>query len=217
MWSKYIYIGLHVKYPLLLSYFNATWIFSTGFFFLPKNTQISNFMQIGLLGNESFDAHRQKDRRDEAISRLSQLCLVKDKCTLVQALRLCTSRSAHRGSRGIALLFLDHGTRRGWGISVTPRPLFTPAKDPVANIQEAGWAPGPVWTGAENLAPTGIRSPNRPTRSQSLLSYLVLAIVLKRKHHSVKYKWLEPVLTAVTFSLGMDRLNACVPVQVGVR
>ena len=27
--------------------------------------------------------------------------------------RLCTGRTAHRGSRGIALLFLDHGTRRG--------------------------------------------------------------------------------------------------------
>jgi len=38
---------------------------------------------------------------------------VKVKCTLVQALRLCTGRSAHRGNRGIALLFLDHGTRRG--------------------------------------------------------------------------------------------------------
>ena len=29
---------------------------------------------------------------------------VKVKCTLVQALRLCTGRTAHRGSRGIALL-----------------------------------------------------------------------------------------------------------------
>ena len=38
---------------------------------------------------------------------------VKVKCTLVQALRLCTGGTAHRGSRGIALLFLDHGTRRG--------------------------------------------------------------------------------------------------------
>ena len=35
------------------------------------------------------------------------------KCTLVQALRLCTGRTAHRGSRGIALLFHDHGTRKG--------------------------------------------------------------------------------------------------------
>jgi hypothetical protein len=34
------------------------------------------------------------------------------KCTLVQALRLCTGRTAHRGSRYIALLFLDHGTGR---------------------------------------------------------------------------------------------------------
>ena len=26
----------------------------------------------------------------------------------------CTGRTAHRGSRGIALLFLGHGTRMGW-------------------------------------------------------------------------------------------------------
>ena len=38
---------------------------------------------------------------------------VKVKCTLVQAQRLCTGRTARRGSRGIALLFHDHGTRRG--------------------------------------------------------------------------------------------------------
>jgi hypothetical protein len=31
--------------------------------------------------------------------------------TFVQALRLCTGHTAHRRSRGIALLF--HGTRRG--------------------------------------------------------------------------------------------------------
>ena len=82
----------------------------------------------------------------------------KVKCTLVQALRLCTGRTAHRESSGIALLFHDHGTRRGWGVSLTLLPLFTPRKDPVPILQEARWAPGPVWTGAENLAPTGIRS-----------------------------------------------------------
>ena len=56
-----------------------------------------------------------------------------------------------------------------------PAALFTPRKDPVPIVQEAGWAPGPVWTGAENLVPTGIRSPDRPARSQSLyrLSYPV--------------------------------------------
>ena len=97
----------------------------------------------------------------------------KVKCTLVQALRLCTGCTVHRGSRSIALLFHDHGTRRGWGVSVTPRPLFTPGRDPVSIVLETGWAPGPVWTGAENLTPTGIRSLDRPARSQSLyrLSY----------------------------------------------
>jgi len=34
----------------------------------------------------------------------------------------------------------------------------TNGKDPVPIVQEAGWAPGLVWIGAENLAPTGIRS-----------------------------------------------------------
>jgi hypothetical protein len=32
---------------------------------------------------------------------------------------------------------------------------FTLGKDPLPITQEAGWASGPVWTGAENLAPPG--------------------------------------------------------------
>ena len=50
---------------------------------------------------------------------------------------------------------------------------FTPGKDPVPIAQEAGWAAGQVWTGAENLACTGIRSLDSPARSESLyrLSY----------------------------------------------
>ena len=56
----------------------------------------------------------------------------------------------------------------GGEVSVTPWPLFTPGKDLVPIVQEAGWGPMPVWTGAENLAPTGIRSPDHPARSQSL-------------------------------------------------
>jgi hypothetical protein len=54
-----------------------------------------------------------------------------------------------------------------------PRPLSIPGKDPVHIVQETGRASGPVWTGAENLAPTGVRSPDRLARIQSLyrLSY----------------------------------------------
>jgi len=90
------------------------------------------------------------------IDHLQIWYIKKVKCTLVQALRLCTGRTAHRGSRGIALLFNDYGTRRWWGVGVTPPPLSTPGKDPVPIIREAGWAPGPVWTGAENLTPIRI-------------------------------------------------------------
>jgi hypothetical protein len=49
-----------------------------------------------------------------------------------------------------------------------PRLHLAPEKNSVAIVQEAGWASGPVWTGAENLAPTGIRSPDCPARRQSL-------------------------------------------------
>jgi hypothetical protein len=48
------------------------------------------------------------------------------------------------------------------------QPLFTPRNDLVPIVQEAGWAPGLVWTGAENLAPARIRFPDCPARSQSL-------------------------------------------------
>ena len=79
---------------------------------------------------------------------------------------------AQRVGRGIALLFRDRGTRRGWVVSSTPRPHFTPEKDPVPILQEAGRAPGQVWTGGKSR-PHRDSIPDRPARSQSLyrLSY----------------------------------------------
>jgi len=50
------------------------------------------------------------------------------KCTLVQALRLCTGRTARRRSRGIALLFLDHSSRRGEGSASRNGRSLTPGK-----------------------------------------------------------------------------------------
>jgi hypothetical protein len=110
--------------------------------------------------------------------------MVKVKCPLVQTPRLCTGRTAYRGSVGIALPFHDLGTRRGWGVSLTPRPLFTPRKDPVPIVQEAGWAPGPVWTGAENLDLTRIRYPDHLAHRQSLyqLHYPAHASSLDREY-----------------------------------
>jgi len=74
---------------------------------------------------------------------------------------------AQRVVRDIALLFHERGTRRGWVVSSTPRPHFTPGKVPVPVLQEAGWDPGPVWTGVKSR-PHRDSNPNRPARSQSL-------------------------------------------------
>ena len=74
---------------------------------------------------------------------------------------------AQRVGRGIALLFHDRGTRRGWVVSSTPRPHFTPGKDPVPILQEAGWAAGPVWAGGKSR-PHRDSIPDRPVRSHSL-------------------------------------------------
>jgi len=43
----------------------------------------------------------------------------------------------------------------------------TSGKDPVPIVQEAGWAPGPVWKG-EKPRPHRDSIPDRPVRSQSL-------------------------------------------------
>jgi len=55
-----------IKYPLFLSDFNETWIFSTDF---SKKFQISNFMKILPVGAELFHADRRADRYDDTNSR----------------------------------------------------------------------------------------------------------------------------------------------------
>jgi len=86
--------------------------------------------------------------------------------------RSLQARCGPEGGRGITLLFCDRGTR-GWGVfSSTPRPHFTPGKDPVLILQEAGWAPGPVWTGGKSRRHRD-PIPDCPACNQSLylLSY----------------------------------------------
>ena len=43
-----------------------------------------------------------------------------------------------------------------------------PGEDPVHIVQEARWAPVPIWTIAENLASNLSQPPDRPGRSDSL-------------------------------------------------
>jgi len=100
---------------------------------------------------EQHNRHKQNISKWFQWSILSTGWIVKVKATKVQ-----------RWSRGIALLF-NFGARWGWVVNATPRPLY-PREDPVPIIQEAGWASVPVWTGAENVTPTGIRSSDHPVR-----------------------------------------------------
>jgi hypothetical protein len=52
-------------------------------------------------------------------------------------------------SRSIAVPFRDPRHKKGMGW-LAPRPgRFIPGNDPVPIVQEAGWAPGPVWTAGE--------------------------------------------------------------------
>jgi len=43
----------------------------------------------------------------------------------------------------------------GWVLKVPSRPLFPQERDSAGIEQEAGWAPEPVWTGANYLGPPG--------------------------------------------------------------
>ena len=52
-------------------------------------------------------------------------------------------------------------------VNATPRP-FTTGNYQVPVVLEAGCVPGPFWTDAGNLFPSGIHSPYRPARSQSV-------------------------------------------------
>ena len=71
---------------------------------------------------------------------------------------------AQKVGRSIALLIHDRGTTRGRAVSSTPRPHFTPGKDPVPILLEAGWAPGKVRTGGKSR-PDRDSIPDRPARS----------------------------------------------------
>jgi hypothetical protein len=71
----------------------------------------------------------------------------------------------------------------GW---LTPRPSrFTPGEDPVPIVHEAGWAPGPIRTGAGNLSYIGNRSVHRTARGESL--YRLRRHMGEWKYFSINY------------------------------
>jgi len=73
---------------------------------------------------------------------------------------------AQKGHKGIALFFLEPRRLKGWVVKATG--LLAAGADPVPIVQEARWAPGPIWMGAENLPPPPVRTQNRTGRSESV-------------------------------------------------
>jgi hypothetical protein len=105
------------------------------------------------------------------------------------------------------------GARCRWAVNATPRSLY-PEKDPVPIVQEAGWAPGPIWMGGETLAPNGIRSPDRQARSESLYRLRFRGTRLWPPTNAIPYKntlyWSAVVLCACELTKLLPVVFFCV-------
>ena len=79
-------------------------------------------------------------------------------------------RTGHEGPEGeymySSTLTLTSALGGGWVVNATSQKLYSRERDQVPIVQGAGWAPERVWIYTVNIA-TGIRSPDRPTRSKS--------------------------------------------------
>jgi len=68
----------------------------------------------------------------------------------------------------------------GWVVNGTLRPLYPRERHPVPIVQEAWWALGPVWTGAEKSHP----SPGLDSRTaQHVASLSYPGPLLSFRHH----------------------------------
>jgi len=112
----------------------------------------------------------------------------KVKCTLVQALRLCTGRTGHRGSRGIGLLFHDQRhQKRVRGQRHAPAALY-PRERPGTHCT-GGWVG--TRTGLKRCRKSRSHRdsiPDRPTLSQSLASSC-RSLWLRRCNCDRSLKW----------------------------
>jgi hypothetical protein len=79
-----------------------------------------------------------------------------------------------------------------------PWPLSILREDPVPIAQKAGWALGPVWTGAENLAPSGFN----PQTVHPVAS-------IQNELPAPKIPMTPPGINPVTFQFVAQCLNHC--------
>ena len=87
-------------------------------------------------------------------------------------------------------------------VSSTPRLQLTPGKDRVPILEEAGWAPGPVWTGEKSrlhrdsipdraarisvAIPTELPGPQLPIRTRCICNHALHDLSLNMMTHSLR-------------------------------
>ena len=91
-----------------------------------------------------------------------------------------------------------------------PAALY-PRKDPVPIVQEAGWAPGPVWTGGKSR-PHRDSIPDRPARIQSLYrlsypAYKIIGVVII-KNNKGRYSHFHKLGPLGYFAMGINSERA---------
>ena len=102
-------------------------------------------------------------------------------------------------------------------VSSRPQPHFIPGKDPVPILQEAGWAPGPVWTGGKSRTNRDSIS-DLPARSQTLyrLSYSAHKIFLIPKLNSF-FNTKSPAVSIRTEDVIQKKKQRVIPWLWGVK
>jgi hypothetical protein len=94
----------------------------------------------------------------------------------------CNRSQRPRKGVEVYLYFFNLGARWGWVRNATPGPLYPRETALLPTLQEAVWAPGPSWTGEENLAATAIQTPDHAARTAVAIRTADCAIPTHRKH-----------------------------------
>jgi hypothetical protein len=97
-------------------------------------------------------------------------------------------------------------------VSITPRPPLLPGKDPVPIVQEAGWAPEPLWIGAENLAPPGFDPRTFQSVASRYTDWAILAPADTESEKKVEYKFpveFEVILIYLLTAIGLPPGGSC--------
>ena len=105
--------------------------------------------------------------------------------------------------------FINLGARWSWVVNAMPQPPY-PCEWPGMGF----WVgPGPVWTGAENLAPTRIRLSDRPACSELLSRPHWLGVKVKISSNKSWGLWRGIEYWALTFDIVVGSASATLYLQ----